>query len=109
MLARVRCKTAAIFAELLVERNLKQEFTMRTTTLLAAAAVLSALIATPVLAQDFIRRGAPDPTPYGYGLTYNDGQEGGYVGRNDFISGTGFLCHPGSIVRDQTGARTVCQ
>jgi hypothetical protein len=102
---------AATFAELPAERNLKQELTMRKTTLLAATAVLSALIATPVLAQDFVRRGAPDltPAPYGYGLSYNDGQEGGYVGRNDFISRTGFVCHPGSIVRDQTGARIVCQ
>ncbi len=30
-------------------------------------------------------------------------------GRNDFISRTGFVCHPGSIIRDDTGARTVCQ
>jgi hypothetical protein len=35
--------------------------------------------------------------------------EGGYVGRNDFISRTGMVCHPGSIIRDETGARSVCQ
>jgi hypothetical protein len=49
----MRCKTAAILAELPVERNLKQEFTMRTTKFLAVAAVLSAVMATPVLAQGF--------------------------------------------------------
>jgi hypothetical protein len=110
-LARVRCKTTATFAEPPVERNLKQEFTMRTIKLLAAAVVLSAAMATPVLAQGYMQRGAADPSPgpYGYGLTYNDHMEGGYVGRNDFISRSGFVCHPGSIIRDDTGARTVCQ
>lgn len=109
--ARVHCKTAATFVESSVERSLKQEFTMRTTKLFVAATVLSAALATPVLAQGFDRRAPvdPSPAPYGYGLTYNDHLEGGYVGRNDYISRTGFVCHPGSIVRDQTGARTVCQ
>lgn len=84
---------------------------MRTTKLFAAAAVLSMLVATPVLAQDFDQRGGvdPSPAPYGYGVTYNDHMEGGYVGRNDYISRTGFVCHPGSIIRDETGARAVCQ
>ncbi len=111
MRAHVRCKTAATFAELPAERNLKQEFTMRTTKFLVAAAVLSAIMATPVLAQGFDRRGTVDPSPgpYGYGLTYNDGKEGGYVGRNDFISRTGMVCHPGSVIRDEAGARVVCQ
>ncbi len=84
---------------------------MRTTRLFAAAAILSAVVATPVFAQGFDPRMPVDPAPgpYGYGLTYNDHMEGGYVGRNDFISRTGFVCHPGSIIRDDTGARTVCQ
>ncbi len=84
---------------------------MRTTRLFAAAAILSAVMATPVLAQGFDQRQPVDPSPgpYGYGLTYNDHLEGGYVARNDFISRTGFVRHPGSIIRDDTGARTVCQ
>jgi hypothetical protein len=68
-------------------------------------------MATPVLAQGFGQRGPADssPAPWGYGLSYNDHMEGSYVGRNDFISRTGFVCHPGSVIRDETGARTVCQ
>ena len=84
---------------------------MKITKLFAAAAVLSAMVATPVLAQNFEwpANVNSQAAPYGYGVSYNDGKEGSYVARNDFIARTGTVCHPGSIIRDQTGARTVCQ
>lgn len=82
---------------------------MKITYLFAVA--LTAMLATPVLAQDL---GLPDVAvsdagPAGYGQSYNDGKESGYVARNDFIARTGTVCHPGSVIRDETGARTVCR
>jgi hypothetical protein len=100
--------------------------------LLAAAAVLSTVVAAPAMAQQAYHRGydgyrdqgpvdaavglagaavgtaaaiatSPFRDSYGYDNGYNGRYDRGYAARN------GFVCQPGTLFRGEDGRRHLCQ